>query len=220
MADGSQHGAEIQTALYRHFDAGGRLLYIGISLSPTYRLAQHRGCSAWFRDIASVTIQWFPDRPAALDAEREAIRAENPEFNTVHKLTFFEESAAEQAEESCATLARKVSRFGTCYRAADAAKAIGIQTAHMRLAMAAGDVPYYSNGQHTLISGWAVIGYLEALEAGAARVRRQERQDNGALRRPPTEGWLAANDGQASIEAWYEYEAANYEPLAAPPAKG
>lgn len=70
----------VRTALYRHFDAEGALLYVGISLSPLYRLASHRQ-AAWVERIASITLEWMPTRAAAEAAELEAIRGERPQFN-------------------------------------------------------------------------------------------------------------------------------------------
>lgn len=72
------------TSLYRHFAADGSLLYVGISLSwPTRTKAHVRG-SRWFEQVAKVEIERFPTRTEALDAEREAIKREKPEFNVVH----------------------------------------------------------------------------------------------------------------------------------------
>lgn len=70
-----------RTALYRHFDASGRLLYIGISLNAVSRLAQHRITSPWFEDIARIELEWHETRTAAHDAERAAIRDERPIHN-------------------------------------------------------------------------------------------------------------------------------------------
>ena len=70
------------TALYRHFDSDGRLLYVGISLSAIIRLAEHRA-SPWFDDIAHVEIEHRSTRKAALAAERAAIRNEKPLHNIV-----------------------------------------------------------------------------------------------------------------------------------------
>lgn len=74
----------VPTALYRHFDAAGRLLYVGISLNAVARLSQHRQCSAWFREIARVEIEWHPSREAACEAEVQAIRSEQPLHNVAH----------------------------------------------------------------------------------------------------------------------------------------
>lgn len=70
-----------RTALYRHFDADGRLLYVGISLSAIHRLSQHMAASSWADEIVSVTIVRFETREEAHAAEREAIRAEAPVHN-------------------------------------------------------------------------------------------------------------------------------------------
>ena len=67
-------------ALYRHFDADGFLLYVGISSTPDARLQQHRS-SPWFSEIRRVVIEMLPDRETAERAEREAIRTEWPLYN-------------------------------------------------------------------------------------------------------------------------------------------
>jgi hypothetical protein len=69
-----------QTALYRHYDAEGRLLYVGISLSAVQRLAQHAD-KDWSADIRRVEIEMHPDRGTAEAAEKAAIKAENPVHN-------------------------------------------------------------------------------------------------------------------------------------------
>ena len=70
-----------KTALYRHFDKDGQLLYIGISLSHVARLAQHRDGSPWYEDIAHVTIEWHETRVDAELAETKAIGREAPKYN-------------------------------------------------------------------------------------------------------------------------------------------
>jgi len=66
--------------LYRHFDIYGRLLYVGISLCPIKRFAQHSG-SLWYDEIAIVTIRKYPTEASARTAERTAIANENPVYN-------------------------------------------------------------------------------------------------------------------------------------------
>ena len=70
----------METALYRHFDADGQLLYVGISVNALIRLSQHRH-APWFRTIARVEIEWHPTREAAEAAELAAIRMEGPVWN-------------------------------------------------------------------------------------------------------------------------------------------
>lgn len=71
----------MKTALYRHFSADGRLLYVGISLNTVQRTAQHRNGAHWFRDIARIDIEWLPERASALASEAVAIATENPLWN-------------------------------------------------------------------------------------------------------------------------------------------
>jgi hypothetical protein len=73
------------TALYRHFSIEGALLYVGISLSPIYRLATHVNGSRWVQQIHRVSIEWHPTREAALAAELFAIQTEHPLHNIVGK---------------------------------------------------------------------------------------------------------------------------------------
>ena len=73
----------MRTALYRHYDADGGLLYVGISLCAVSRLAQHRLAAKWYSDIRRVEVEWFNNRPAAVDAEKLAIVKEKPRHNIV-----------------------------------------------------------------------------------------------------------------------------------------
>lgn len=70
-----------RTALYRHFDSGGLLLYVGISLDTIRRTQQHKHGARWFERIGRIDIEWHPTRPAALAAEAIAIARECPECN-------------------------------------------------------------------------------------------------------------------------------------------
>lgn len=74
----------MRTALYRHFDAVGALLYVGISLSAVQRLAQHRQTAHWFDRIARIEIEWHDSREEALAAEISAISCEKPPCNVQH----------------------------------------------------------------------------------------------------------------------------------------
>lgn len=73
-----------ETALYRHFDEAGRLLYVGIAKEPGKRGEQHRYHSKWHRFMADTSVEWFPTRAAAALAERAAIADEAPIFNQTH----------------------------------------------------------------------------------------------------------------------------------------
>jgi hypothetical protein len=89
------------TELYRHFDADGYLLYVGISLTTIGRLANHRNVAPWFRDIVRIDIQRFATRHEALDAEFRAIRDELP----LHNREFSRRAEMEaELEEACAAM--------------------------------------------------------------------------------------------------------------------
>lgn len=74
----------VGTALYRHFDCDGRLLYVGVSLSAIKRTAQHRQRASWFTEITRIEIEWHTSRSAAELAEKRAIKAERPLYNIKH----------------------------------------------------------------------------------------------------------------------------------------
>lgn len=69
------------TLLYRHYTKRGKLLYIGISTSPMARLHKHYLSSPWFRKVATIKVEHYPCKGAALIAERVAIEKERPPHN-------------------------------------------------------------------------------------------------------------------------------------------
>lgn len=73
--------------LYRHFDGDGTLLYVGISLSAMGRLSGHRHHSEWFELIRTVTIEKYPSREEAEEAEKRAVLTERPVYNIAHSLS-------------------------------------------------------------------------------------------------------------------------------------
>lgn len=70
------------TALYRLFDQYGALLYVGISTQPETRWSQHASDKPWWSLVQHRKVEWHPDRATAETAEREAVRAEMPLYNT------------------------------------------------------------------------------------------------------------------------------------------
>lgn len=73
-------GDEAPTALYRLFNARGRLIYIGITGNLRGRLAQHAALKPWWPG-ARKTVEWHLSRESAADAEIAAIGAEHPACN-------------------------------------------------------------------------------------------------------------------------------------------
>ena len=72
-----------RTALYRHFDNCGTLLYVGISHHHLKRLHEHSTRAGWGHLIASQTIEYFSTRLEAERAERKAISNELPRYNII-----------------------------------------------------------------------------------------------------------------------------------------
>lgn len=74
----------VACALYRHFDADGQLLYVGITSDLQSRTSHHKATSAWFDKVARTTTVCFDTREAALAAEAAAITKEKPLHNRDH----------------------------------------------------------------------------------------------------------------------------------------
>lgn len=67
--------------LYRHWDKDDRLLYVGTSINALYRAGMHRTQKCWWDDVVTITVEHFPDKVAALRAEKRAVRTESPLYN-------------------------------------------------------------------------------------------------------------------------------------------
>lgn len=70
-----------RTAVYRHYDKEGTLLYVGCSVDPTFRFVLHAYTAAWHSYSAKCDVEWYHNRADALRAERAAIESEDPIFN-------------------------------------------------------------------------------------------------------------------------------------------
>lgn len=75
--------SEGRTALYRHYDVAGELLYVGIAKDPDLRHRSHQSLSPWleFAHHENRHVRWYASREEALEAERQAIQDEQPLFN-------------------------------------------------------------------------------------------------------------------------------------------
>ncbi|MGW2223814.1 hypothetical protein [Streptomyces formicae] len=74
-----------RTALYRFSDAAGKLLYVGITKSFGQCWLNHSRKKPWWPQVQSHTAEWFDSRPEAEAAEKQAVIAEGPKYNVVHK---------------------------------------------------------------------------------------------------------------------------------------
>ncbi|MFB7845493.1 GntR family transcriptional regulator [Streptomyces sp. NPDC056053] len=91
----SRRGHQVgKAAVYRLYDAGGTLLYVGLSGNPTKRFLGHRADKPWWPEVNTHTLQWFNSRDDASVAERDAIADERPRYNKAHNETLDDVQAA------------------------------------------------------------------------------------------------------------------------------
>lgn len=74
-----------RTALYRLRDVDGALLYVGISQNLDIRWTNHAYTQPWWHMVHAKEITWFETRAEAAEAERQAVRSENPRFDATHR---------------------------------------------------------------------------------------------------------------------------------------
>jgi predicted GIY-YIG superfamily endonuclease len=67
--------------VYRFYDADRNPLYIGITSGSPQRWHQHRKDSAWWQMAEYVALSFFSSYADAMEAEKAAIKAEQPPFN-------------------------------------------------------------------------------------------------------------------------------------------
>ena len=84
VAVGSDKSLCGRQAVYRCLGADGKPLYIGTTGQFGRRIGEHAQ-KIWFLEVRQITLEWFPDEGAALEAERVAIEAEQPKYNVAHK---------------------------------------------------------------------------------------------------------------------------------------
>lgn len=165
--------------LYRHFDADGKLLYVGVSLSAIRRLNDHKE-SHWFDDIARVHIEKFPDRQSVLEAERLAIHKENPLYNLKRPTPEeVKNRNIKQAENSRTDLVNRLVQFNLMYTVQQAAEQICISVSLVKRLMDEGKIGYIKIGERNTkfgmrpvfrISGWQLIDFIEQLQEGKVKI--------------------------------------------------
>jgi hypothetical protein len=77
-------GDQRPTCLYRHFDEGGKLLYIGITHNSQNREEGHERSALWYGLSRRRVETWYPNRAEAEAAEIQAIKKRQPLFNVDH----------------------------------------------------------------------------------------------------------------------------------------
>lgn len=92
------------TAVYRFFDRGGRLLYVGIAYDPGERWKHHAAKTKWWKDAVDNTIEWYDTRAEAERAEVVALRYEKPVYNKAGSVAPYQGSTAKRGM----TIPRKI----------------------------------------------------------------------------------------------------------------
>lgn len=167
----SAEGRHETTELYRHFDSDGRLLYVGVSLSTLRRLTQHRDKSAWFQSIQRVTVERFPSRAAAFEAERRAIATERPLHNVAG--TAPRQRTVSKYESERAIVERLVS-LRPIYKIVDVAALLDIGPSTVHRYIERGEMGYVelentAGTPKKYVTGWQLIEFIEWLESKHAK---------------------------------------------------
>src|SRR5690606_19885778 len=74
----------IPTAVYRHYDASGLLLYIGMTCDQSVRESMHGTSSPWWIHVRHSEMTWYATRSKGTEAEKSLIIELEPMFNTVY----------------------------------------------------------------------------------------------------------------------------------------
>jgi hypothetical protein len=80
----AEGGIEPSCFLYRHFNAEGDLLYVGMTLHVLSRQKDHLKTAEWANSIFQIIIEPFASREELIEAEALAIKSEYPKFNKTH----------------------------------------------------------------------------------------------------------------------------------------
>lgn len=70
-----------RTAVYRLYNGGGLLLYIGMSRYPRNRFNAHVSERSWWPEVTMATLEWYDTRDEARTVEVAAIHSEHPCYN-------------------------------------------------------------------------------------------------------------------------------------------
>ena len=174
--------SEMTSQLYRHFDEGSNLLYVGISLNTFARLSQHKQHAKWFEKIKSVKIEHFETREQAIAAEKWAIKQENPKFNIALKKTMAEIEQEKKdlmvetsriMQEKMMVLTRRVD-YRVAYTQGEVKQMLNMTQTELDRHMDENKLSFFtvegrpSRGRppklHRMVSGWSLIDFIDYLE--------------------------------------------------------
>jgi len=77
--------------VYRFLNADGRLIYVGCTYNTDKRFAFHKANMWWADQVDRIKIKVYPNKALAREAEKWAIRNENPRWNILGKFAYMSE---------------------------------------------------------------------------------------------------------------------------------
>lgn len=164
--------------LYRHYNENGMLLYVGISLNYLNRTQEHKNNSDWFQEIKNITLEEHPTRQEAIQAEKDAIRNEEPLYNA-YRPPPKKEDTLEQSEsahnKTRKRLLRRVVHVDPLYNLTDVGNVLGVSAQKVKqlvkdkeLGCVIWRVTWHGASNKWVtqrkVTGWQLIDYLEYLE--------------------------------------------------------
>ena len=158
-----------RTNLYRHFDADGVLLYVGISFNALKRTSEHMKCSPWAGDIKRIEIDEFATRKSAMIAETDAIQAEKPLYNKQKTKPLKKKMVIAYIEESKRKLTHNVTTLKPFYDLSDLSD-FGLTHSRAEKLISDGllgsiklEAHRRKIGYRVVVSGWQLLEYIEDL---------------------------------------------------------
>jgi len=73
-----------KTAVYKHKNEKGEIIYVGVATSAAQRSIQHLNASEWKEEIVTIDVEWMPNRLAAEVKEIELIKELRPKYNKTY----------------------------------------------------------------------------------------------------------------------------------------
>ena len=81
---GLEEVKQVRTALYKHKNADGHIIYVGVAKNIGARSAQHLGNSEWQAEITSIDVEWYANSLLAELMEIKLIKSLRPKYNRAH----------------------------------------------------------------------------------------------------------------------------------------
>ena len=156
--------------LYRHFDANDNLLYVGVSSRISQRIKEHSIHSSWWQNVSKITLEHFEIRKEVLEAERNAIIAEQPKHNIIHKNGKIKDvkKTIEYSDYRGRLLTARLVEIPIMLSVTKWSIQLGIPKTYLQSAIEKNELGYVNIGacgpQKTprlLCTGWQIIDWLE-----------------------------------------------------------